>query len=254
MVIIYVRCTEDWSNYSIEKFWEKQSCGDFASGTLNNVNLAREFIRQVNIWDHKMGVGYFEYRSHLKAIAQSNLDKYKICYNINELSSVDDDDIICPVDDDDWFRDDLNDKLPHYIEDADCLIWDQVVHTLPTFGPHRWFHCHDIVGSNNYAIRGKYIKTLSLSDKKFLLHNHVNFDNTYKKLKYRRVDDLLSCYLWHIGSFTYMLHNNILHGHKKLNDYVFYDNEMSWTKRQFDELASVYNKTTSTRIKDLKCL
>jgi hypothetical protein len=138
--------------------------------------------------------------------------------------------------------------------DADCLIWDQVVHTLPTFGPHRWFHCHDHVGSNNYAIRGRHIKSLSTKDRKFILNNHVNFNNVYKKLKHRQVDELMSCYLWHIGSFTYMLHNNILHKHKELNNCVIQDSEMKWTQKHFDELAALYNKTISTLLKEPKCL
>ena len=251
MIVIYVRCTEDWGNYSIQQFLNKHKNTNFASGVFENIVLANSFVQQIKLWNKRMDIDYFQYRASLKKIAQSTIEKYKICYNFEELCSVDDDDIICPTDDDDWFRNDLEEKLPQYIKNAECVLWDQIVHTIPVFSPHRWYNHHNDVGSNNYAIKAKFLKSLSSDTQWTILNRHDKFNKICQYYKIEKTNDLLSCYLWHIGSFTYMLENNILANHNEIKDDTLKDPEMKWAQKQTTELIKIYNNMIKS-IKQVK--
>jgi hypothetical protein len=245
MIVIYVRATEDWDNYELSDLL-RINANKTGSGFFINKNTAQQIANKISFWDSWMDIPYFKYRSLLKSLAQKSWSNYKVCYTHEQLmDTVKDDDFVCATDDDDWFRWDLLEKIPLHIEDADVLYWDHVVHCTHNFSPHLWYDYHDNMGTNNYCISGKKFRSLNEETQK----NLVNDENIVLEtcdnlnLKSKKTDDLMSCYLWHIGSVSFMLYSSkgLKNDYKKFLNYKVDREEVKWTLKYFNQLVNIHN-------------
>ena len=244
MIVIFVRMTEDWENCTIDKLRDRE-------GNKAGYKYAIDAtIKKVEEWDCTMKIPYFKYRSMTKALAESTCKNYRICYDVDELKNLDDNDLICPADDDNWFREDLLDVIPREMGTADFLYWDQVVHMTTKFAPHRWYQYHDVLSSNNYCARAKLVKAMRDKDR----HNFLYYENVAQKVVERmrartpKIEDLLSCYPWHIGSVSFMLQNDFANMHVFLQDYEIQDEEMKWTQPYYNQLAELNNSLKKSKL------
>jgi hypothetical protein len=243
-IIVYIRSTEDWANYTYEKLTEYTERTKSLSTPALVINID-DVLMKVKHWDNSFSQTYFKYRESIKKIAISSWSPYTICYNFEELLKiVNDEDIVCPSDDDDWFRHDLAEKLPMHLSDVDLLVWDQVVHMTNHFGPHNWFLFHDNVSTNNYCIRGVKLKKMNIMDQMAILNNENAFLNICcKKYKFNVkyiMDDLLSCYVWHIGSLSNMSLKTI-NEYKQIWKTPMQNPDFMWTMDLYKQLLKIHN-------------
>jgi len=255
MILIFVRKTEDWDNYTLDCLLKQNYLG---SGFYMDQQLAKIICDIVKKWDKSFKIKYFKYRGYLKNISQYTFKKYKVYFDIQELiDTVGDDDFVLSTDDDDWYREDLNNCLPKLMNDCDALYWNHVVHCTHTFGPHLWYDHHKNMGSNNYCISGKLFNKFCEKEKHSILLDENQVLNICKKqnAKLNYTKDLLSCYVWHMGSVSFMTRDynkNFIKRYKKLINYKLSDSEqgIQWTMEHFDKLANIHNQLKD----DLKCL
>lgn len=249
-IIVYVRCTEDWVNYTYDKLILRAN----RTRQLRTPGLtfeADKVLPLIKFWDNTFSLSYFEYRACLKDLASSSWSKYTICDNLQHvLDIIQDDDIVCPSDDDDWFRSDLYEKLPMYMDNVDVLAWDQIVHQICDTTPHRWFQFHTIMGSNNHCIRGVQLKKMNFQDQMTVLNEHTQFPRVccgkYRfNIKYV-MDDLMSCYVRHMGSLSAMS-KNVMENYKELPINVLENPEFAWTQSLYERLIKIHNTLDQCR-------
>jgi hypothetical protein len=240
MIIVYSRCTEDWSNFSYEEllYISKKKSGSFL-----DEKLALDLVRKMKRWDNLCDVSYFKYRSMLKSLSLRTWMNYKVCDSMEELfDSVSDDDFVCPSDDDDWYRQNLSEKIPEHIGNSDFLLWDQMAYMVGGV-PHLWSEYHgDVVGSNNYCITGSAFRSMNKKDLMLLLNSHARADHICEKagLNKRKTKYLMSCYLWHIGSASYMMSEYYHRQYEKIEERIL-PPEMSWAQDYFSEYVKIHN-------------
>lgn len=257
MILIYVRATEDWENYSIEKLLNKKTLG---SGFVIDEKLLKKIKLAIDKWDNFFNINYFSYRQILKKISLSTFEKYKVYYNFDKLKKeIKDEDFVCATDDDDWFRDDLIYSIPKHMQNNDCIYWNHIVYCTHELGSHLWYDYHNNMGSNNYAISGKKFKSLPENIQFSLLDNENSVLDVCENynLKNKFVNDLMSCYIWHIGSMSLLVGNtklNIIdkkikkiYKKAKLNFNI--NKNQEWTKKHLKELCLLHNS-----LKEIKCL
>lgn len=254
MLIIYVRCTEDWHNYSCASLLSKVG-KDLKTGFFLNRDLANKLVDKINYWDKLFSVKYFDYRAKLKSIATETYGDNKICYSFDELEDiVKDEDFICPCDDDDWFRPDIYKSITKHMNDVDFLQWDQIVHITHEFGPHRWSQYHSGISSNNYCVKGKSLMGIDRQDRMTLLHSHTKADEICNRSNWSTKqinNDLMSCYVWTIGSVSFMCDRDVSNFYKKIQEHTIVNEDMKWTQKYYDELIKIHNKLGK---KEIKCL
>ena len=241
MIVIFVRKTEDRDTFTIDELAKKID-KEFSSGFV----IDSKMVQKIKRWDKIMKIPYFKYRSLLKSLAETTYINCKACYTIDELDNIGDDDFICPADDDDWFRPDLSEAIPKLIQSHDVLCWDQVVHTTHLFRPHRWYQWHpdETMNTNNYCVRGRLFKSLTRHQKKLIMmdENLVETIMSNSNVAIQKTNELLSCYLWHIGGLSFMSSNDVASNHIILPEKCnIDDDDMKWTQSYFDLLAQINN-------------
>lgn len=251
-MLIYVRCTEDWHNYScaslLFKAGKRLNTGIFISH-----ELAKTLVEKIEAWDRAFNIRYFEYRTMLKSIAEETYGNNKVYYDLEELDvAVKEDDLICPCDDDDWFRPDIAQTLPKYMQGIDLLYWDQVIQITHEFGPHRWKQYHSGIASNNYCITGSAFKSMNKASRHTVLNDHAKVREicSNNNLVMKEVSDLMSCYVWTIGSVSFMKDRNVEDFYKKIRNHSIKEDSMKWTQKYYDKLVKIHNKLG----KEIKCL
>ena len=184
---IFLRMTEDWDNVSLDgiTFYK-------------NLELIRATIR---MWDRIFPVRYFKYRSQIKDIA---LRQWPLPHITELPQEIGDNDWFIPSDDDDWFHHDL----PKFLEaqNEEYVYWGSVVNmTYTKYNVHKWFMAHDVIGSNNYAIKGSLMKRADDNQRLDLIHNHPHSIEIARGLGAtigEHKDKILSCYNCHPGSIS----------------------------------------------------
>lgn len=185
---IFLRMTEDWDSVSLDEITFH-----------TDLHLIRATIR---MWDRTFPVRYFKYRSQIKDIA---LRQWPLPYITETPQEIGDDDWFIPSDDDDWFHP----HLPKFLKDQneEFVYWNSLVNmTWTKYNIHKWFPAHDIIGSNNYAIRGSLAKR-AIDNQIFrhMLHAHNKSIEIAKNLGAtigEHKDKIMSCYNVHAGSIS----------------------------------------------------
>lgn len=189
--IIYLRKTQDWRKERhfkmpgyLKQFGEKPD----------------ELIR---IWNKAFAIDYFEFRARLKEIAISNWRLPFITGPIEKLfHKLDDNQLILPVDDDDWFHPDLKEILQDKKEEF--IYWEEIENFstfVYTAGPRSRFLKHP--GSNAYAVRVSFLKKLPRNELLGMLQNHslsLDIANRHDASVSENLDFHYSCHNRHPAS------------------------------------------------------
>ena len=182
MIKIFLRNTENWNTVTYDKLWH-----------YNNYHRCHE---KTPFWDKWYSMTWFQYRHKVKQISLSNW-KFPCVHSIKEIEE---DDIILPSDDDDWFHPIIEDFLTDNMRDNDVLWWPHVVNkSLFNYKVFRYCHPY-ICGSNSYAFRGSVINKVSSGWRLALDHSHVLKLCEESSLKVAKAKIALSVYNKHCGS------------------------------------------------------
>lgn len=224
---IYLTKTEDWENVNLD---------DITFFT--NIDVIRTLIK---MWDSRFPIRYFKYRSQVKDIA---LKQWTMPFITELPEEINDDDWFVPCDDDDWIHPSLESFLEH--QSGDFVYWDSFVnqtHTKHTI--HKWFSFHEILGPNNFAIRGSLLNRAG-DQSHFLTHDHTRSIDIARDLRAdikEHKDKILSCYNYHPGSISAL--------HRLLEQYGTIRGTLpvgtpldcpKWLEPSYSELVSVIEK------------
>ncbi len=247
-VNVVVRQSPDWANIDVEAFKEqsRQFCKTIGR-PLDQVN------ELMVLWDSTFSISFFQVRQRMKEIAQANLKRIKNCrihqmseFNVRDFANQD---LFCFVDDDDWFTPDIFTALEAVDEsNIEGFRWrhsvvgnkDGEAFILRAVSP--------VVYTNNYAVKGSYLKSKAGNLQAVLQHFDAN--EAFKKMKIVEIDSYLSTTNKHPAS-TIFLESNL--GDKRtqenlvniVNQYceavcridsANSPPEISWTNEQVEDL------------------
>jgi len=239
-VFLYVRRTEDWCNVSSD-FLKNNFFKDFGKG----YNWKEDIFDRVVWWDELFNLSYTGYRCGIKEIAKSQhyfkTISWKNFYNLSN------DDIVIPVDDDDWFHPDLANLILDKCTNCEVGFWDPLVFCSTfTFKLNDW----NVKKKKYFASNGYFIKSSLLYEKGYdfflsLLLNHCGALETSLKnnLKIKEIKNkYLSIYNSHPGSLTSLNGINkkieFLHYFPR-NNIISYRKDQLWCKHSVEKLIDL---------------
>lgn len=192
-VILFLRRVQDWENDSLEDMV-----------FTDELPAPHDTVRT---WNNTFAIDYFDFRSKLQKISFDNWSHLNAEVQIKELHDIQDDDWIVPTDDDDWFHPDLPDHLLSV--DSDVVYWNCLVHQIAySTDLSQWHDFHEEFCTNNYAIRGKYLKLLGFERLFSLLDRHWEVLKLMEaeKPRVQKLEQTLSCYNRHFGGISTLAH------------------------------------------------
>lgn len=205
-IFFYLRRTEDWEQINEEYLLRP-------NGFYDNwiaLNFGSEFAkddtcRQPLIWWNKIcRTTWAEYRAKIKEIATS-------LWNLPHITGdayldLNDDDVLVPIDDDDWCHPDLPFFLSQNASRYEFGCWNTIVNsTAFGFNFHIWGNHHKKICSNGYFFKIAALKKIGPKMSLNVLHNHAQTLEISKKLQLKimdRRDQVFSLYNWHPGSIS----------------------------------------------------
>ena len=209
-VVIVVRMTANYANLNKDNF-RSQINDPYKPKTELQIFIANNML---DLWDRIFCMPYIKYRSKICDIASRNLNNTG-CLIIRgyqefiEWYSKDEEDcIIVPVDDDDWFSPNISDVSKLFKESTNIVIWkNTVLHSLTRF--HFGVVEGNRMGSNNWAVRKSYLKKMDDKEARhFVLLSHVHAEshvkNKMKKAEVSFVEDSFNIYNRHIASLNFI--------------------------------------------------
>jgi hypothetical protein len=208
-IFLYLRNTKNWNKIKLNNLYDNK----------NNYHFCKtyRFINNVKLWNKFIDPDYFNFREKLK---KEMMGLWKIPYvtqSDNFLKKLNDDDIIVPVDDDDFFHPELEDFLLEYAKDNEYGHWGTLVHT--SFMNNRfsiWENNKKKLGSskieictNCYFFKLKVLKKLNHKQVVELLSTHHNslFKAKEMNLKIMNKENcVMSVYNRHPASHSILRH------------------------------------------------
>jgi hypothetical protein len=234
MIIIIVRTKTDWLNY-----------------TIKDLKYKRSLIPYVKKWNSSgLNMSYFQFRHELKNIAVRSWISCSdvIVHNHEYNLKLSDEDIIIPVDDDDWFSPEIS-KLK--IDNYDFIQWKESrlsAHQCMYFHPvHR---THYRCGTNNFAFNQKVYKLLKGKVFSHSSASRFSRDKNLEELGLKKLSlkDSLSTTLKHIASAFYTM-SKVKQSPRDIKDVIVeninnFDNieVFDWAKPYFEDVKTLYKK------------
>lgn len=162
-IFLCLRNTQDWENISINDLFKKS----------NVFHKCSTYFKNIRRWQKYVTPNYFEYRIKLKKIAMSQWNLPWLEYSENFLDNLDDDDLIVPVDDDDWFHPEFEKFLIKNSKNFDFGYWGAIVNqTSNNYNIHEWYKFNDYVCSNSYFLKVSFLRSQSIEKTKELIKDH----------------------------------------------------------------------------------
>src|ERR1700733_8986441 len=155
-LVIVVRQSPDWSTMTPDRYLAQLE--GFCQEVEHPPTLVLDLV---NLWNDTFETSFFQARQRMKEIATANWRSVagaRIVDSKPGLSAMDlDADVVCFVDDDDWFRPDLGDHFPSPA-DCDAFVWRHAA-----FGRHEGpaITLRDDDGfiyTNNYAVTSSFLR------------------------------------------------------------------------------------------------
>lgn len=258
--IILVRTNINYDELNADQFAHQA----IRWGNLSGPPMIQKHLLEV--WQDIFFVNYFDYRSRLKAIAESNLrfvanknTNVRIIFGLfDEFESFmndNNDAWIIPIDDDDWLHPDVIDSI-NLTEPFTTLVrwgdywWDlmrnKTIH-------HEAYRRHHYLGSNNWAIRKSVLRQYELPEAAIALSNHIvawkHFCKPYKEPPgVQTLERCLSLYLFHIGSLTNISRDTFPREFLTKMSKIIIDVElpdpMQWAQPWADQYSILYDEMT----------
>jgi len=242
-VIHYIRSYEDWS---------QKSESHMIPHMLTDQNAAT-YIQALKDWQETYPISLYQFRHRLQQITLKNLAHIgsgRISYD-QALGELEDNDILVPTDDDDFWSPLLIDRLTSLSKDYDFVRWRNLAHGC-TQGVGRLRKVKENsmgLASCAYAVRMRAIRQLSAKEGFYIVNYHWTPLNIASKrgLKSINLDDDLSCYNWHPGCTSKLRR----HGFTKSSCLMppYYTVENSWVRPYLTELYRLMQEVGLCRIK-----
>lgn len=189
-IFLFQRDTEDWSNVSLE------DCTEF------RLNLLQQCPPVLKQWSDQFSMTWQHYRQKLKELALSVRPMIPVLTNSEEVLDQQNDDVVIPIDDDDWLSPSIVSFVYSEMRDNDLLQWTQAVNSFKD----------DIVGRNickwqakvastsDHCIRIGFLKKIERPEEVLIGHCMVFQRMYHTRRKY--VPEVLSCWNYHVGSIS----------------------------------------------------
>lgn len=235
MIYVYLRKTEDW---------ETHTCSDLLSDSFFGQFTARVLAKKINAWNSVFSLNYFKYRSLLKSLSQKTFSNYKIEHSLQKIfDEITEEDFVLPSDDDDWLAPNIQEHLDPKI---DIQYWDCVV-LMSNGRTHMWSEYHDNLCSNNYCLSGSCVNKMLKEDVAkitLMLNDHAFVKKAINKsnLTHRDIQKPLSCYLWHIGSASYMISRKGPIKEQDKIEEIIVPKDANWLEEYLEEFATIHNQ------------
>jgi hypothetical protein len=163
-VVIFVRQTEDWATCDFDTLHYIEP------PKFTYKDVIREYFEPIS------SISYFEFRRRMKEIAGPTLpEPVVVGPEIGFLEELDDNDLVVPTDDDDWFRHQFSEMVKERFPHCDFICWNVMFNiSAYSYQQYPWWPTHhDVVASNGYAMRVSYLRSLSARDRFTSLHHHM---------------------------------------------------------------------------------
>lgn len=240
---IIVRETEDWANIDFEqwlsKYYEKFSDNDKVTLSRNKRDERKieQFLNNVIEWNAKCRPNYFEYRHSMNLIARKTWEATGIeIMSIHDWNDFENEDIILlPTDDDDWFHPNIAQHLSKFFEDKKI---SRVMWKGWTWGDDGSFFVKSekkkrrTTTSNGCAYRASRSNYYSLAE-------HGWGKSFWKPGVDVSVEECLSLYIRYWGSFTSLSKSPFSKMYKKPETPV--PKELEWCKDSIEQARRASN-------------
>lgn len=253
-VIIYIR---KWGNLvDWDKEIDNETLASCSPSPLRELRL-----KFLNKWNNYFGLTFCQYRYGLQQIAESTLKNVKnVNYivkgwqDLHNILAEDDNYIILPIDDDDWFHPDA--ALYAIKNDTHICYWNCGFYNL---GIERRStikmrnKCRVVCFSNGYAIDGKLFNSYSIKAFKRLCDRHMSVHKTIiNPNKFQHIDRYLGIKVQNISSTHFLKKNpdliNIENYLDKISTGSFDNSVFDWAFCHIQELE-LLNETLLDSIK-----
>lgn len=240
-VFLYLRKTEDWNKINKDYLTNKNI---FVNEYYQSKFATNDICRQPLVWWNKIcKITWMEYREKFKQIATS-LWSFPHLTGDSYLN-LNDEDIVVPVDDDDWHHPDLCLFLQN-TKEYEYGCWNAIVNaTAFDFNFHLWDQYHKNICSNGYFFKVSVLKKIGPELSLNVLHNHSQSLEIAKKLKLKIIDkrnSIFALYNWHPGSISVLSKLTKTNDFKKLfpkNNIKSIPEGQSWVKSGVERVQSL---------------
>lgn len=165
----------------------------------------------IETWNNFFAMDFFSYRQEVASIARHNLNniKCRIVKGFAEFGhwlALKEDEVVVPVDDDDWFSPDIINLGTSFREQDNLVCWNKS--TFKTFNRSKFYLSKGFrLASNNWAVRKSWLQSLNTKTAyDFILgshrHSQTYVEHNLSKDKINVLDANLSVYVRHLGSLV----------------------------------------------------
>jgi len=207
--VICVRTDVDWGKITADNFYDQPQEYRPSLESAKSYNI-------VEHWDKNFELSYGQFRKSLRNIAGDCLTKVKGfeivtgIENIDPILNSDEEVILAPIDDDDWFAPNLNKMARWFYSPIPVLAWEHTLLHKGQFKTHKpTTRKKDLLlWSNNFMVRKSFLLSeFGLERTKILLAHHVWLDRAIKsKNRYfqavKRISYKGNISIKHAGSLT----------------------------------------------------
>lgn len=257
-VYFYLRRTEDWANATNEDLLRSNGfCENWIKLNLQEslaYSSQSEVWKMPPFWWNKIcSISWQEYRHRIKQVATSFWNAEQVVGD--NFLDLDDEDIVIPVDDDDWFHPDLVNFLTKHGPDYDYGCWDVVVNnTAFNFNFELWTKYHKNICSNGYFFKANILKKIDYKKAMNILHNHSKTLEIAKHMGLKimdRRDQVFALYNWHPGSISAMFQIKSIRDFKMLfpkGKMKTIPNYCTWAKDGVEKIETIIKDITFNKI------
>jgi len=247
---IFLRNTEDWGNVTLEHFQD----GKISTNNDPSINQHAKdrFLNSISLWNKNLSLNYFDFRNEIKELATSTWkDIPVVIEDINTLiNKIEDDDIVLPLDDDDWLHPEFENIVIHNCLDEICVL-NQVVFDTRDWSISRWNN-EQLLGSSHVLFRASLLKTIDKKSRFHFLKYHPwiykTAQETNTKIAIMNNMPILICYLSTFGSFSKMTAPNVIYNKWEINEATQLTkipdlcDETMWCKNHIEKFKQITDK------------
>lgn len=207
-VYLFLRKTEDWKNVQLE---ECRQSPPVRLGELAHFSVLQE-------WNERLATTWQAFRFELQQKALESWAKagISILRNRSQVEEKNDEDVVVPIDDDDWVHPDFVSFVKTEMKDNGCLQWTQALNTY--FPSHRvitqWgltdYQRKTVHSTSDHGLRISILRHLDNDTWGKTMHGH---GNVWKQSLFTRrmyVPEAMTCYNHHIGSHSFLVETKSL--------------------------------------------
>lgn len=213
------------------------------------------FAQYITAWDNKLNMPYFKFRHEIKVLSEANwaaidnLDMIVKDLDLlpNVLSAIQEDYVILPTDDDDWYNPEISSVLENN-EGQDAACWQMAIYAA-TVPEKLILRKNPGYGTNSYAIYRSGWDKMSENGKASCLKRHTFAGGKLKRGKcvINNIRECLSAWNRTLTSLTISrnpgkaikkLEERITRNVKKTN---YSDKATRWTKPYVNSLKKLYS-------------